>query len=145
MSDGINLSTVQGCQAELETCANGLAYLDHWWSRILDELDKAEGAWETIEATAAAQARGPDDKHLTATEIKGRITAWVDNVTDATEKRDRVREMRRIKAKVERYFRSLEKRLSAAQTASKGHDALASGGGSGTDSAPFERPLARAA
>ena len=124
----IDLSNVHGCQAELETCANGLAYLDHWWCKVLDALDDAEKDWETVEATAAAQVRGVDT-HLTATEVKGRITLWIDEVKDASEKRDKVREMRRIKAKVERYFRSLEKRLSAAQTAQNGHAEIAKGGG----------------
>lgn len=124
----IDLSNVLSCQAELQRCSNGLAYLDHWWCAVLDEVDEAEQAWDTVEAKAAAEARN-GDKALTAVEVKGRITAAIDADEDASAARERLRNARSIKAKVERYFRSLEKRIGAAQSAQNGHGQLARGGG----------------
>lgn len=125
----ISLTDPQSCQAELERCSNGLAYMDHLYSQVLDALDEAEATWEAVEAEAAAAARTDAPKAATATEIRGLIHEWVSQRPSKAEAREKAREARRRKDKLDRFMRSLEKRLSAAQSAAKGHESLGRYGG----------------
>lgn len=124
-----NLSSgPHACQLELERCARGLAYLDHLYGRVLDDMDACRAEWDEVEAQAAIASRG-DAKALTATEVKARITQWVNKRPEARELRERLAAAERRKAKIERWMRSLEKRISAAQSALNGHEQLARYGG----------------
>lgn len=125
----IDLSTIQGCGQELEACSNGLAWMDHLWGDLLDSLDEAESTWEAKEAEAAELARADAPKAATATEIRALITKHVNATPSYRKALDEVREKRRQKAKLERWFRTAEKRISAAQSAQNGHDRLAKHGG----------------
>jgi hypothetical protein len=127
----IDLTTMQGCQNELQACSRGLAYMDHWWGALLDAKDEAESVWAAQELEAAALARADAPSGATATEIKALITKHVNATPSARKALDEVTEKRRQKEKLERWFRSLEKRQSAAQAARNGHEALAKYGGGG--------------
>lgn len=124
-----NLQDVFGCLREIEDCSCGLAYLDHVYGRTLDDLDAAEATWDTVEAEAAEKARADAPKAATATEIKAGITRYVDRHPSMREDREKVLKLRRKLAKVERWMRTLEKRLSAAQSANNAHDTLGRYGG----------------
>lgn len=126
----INLQNVHGCLEELETCSKGLAYLDHLYGKVLDDLHDFAVAWETTEAEAAAAARTAAPKAATAAEIKGLMTAWVDSKPAARMSRENLREAERRKAKLDRWMRTLEKRGGFAQSAQNGHALIDKGGGS---------------
>jgi Skp family chaperone for outer membrane proteins len=126
---GADFSNVNGCIEELQACNKGLVYLDHLYGRILDELAEAEQTWASVEADAAKAARDDAPKAATAVEIKGAMTEWVNNRPSASKARDAVQEARRRKEKIDRWIRSLEKRGNFAQSAQKGHEQLAKGGG----------------
>lgn len=121
----INLQNTHGCLAELEACSNGLAYFDHLYSRVLDQTREAEAVWESIEAEAAAAARDDARSGATAVEIKGLMTAWVDKRPSHSNARLLLRKLQADEAKLERFTRSLEKRMSAAQSAAKAHELIA--------------------
>jgi uncharacterized protein involved in exopolysaccharide biosynthesis len=116
---------------ELSDCSRGLAYLDHHYATTLDALDAAEATWDTVEAEAAEKARTDAPRAATATEIKGLITSYVDRHPSMREDREKVQAERRELAKIERWMRTLEKRMSAAQSALNGHDQLGRYGGGG--------------
>jgi hypothetical protein len=127
----VDLSSVHGCLRELEDCSKGLAYFDHLWGRVIDDLDKHRETVETYESEAARDVReGLPAKGATAAEVNAGINHWFQVRPDARKARDELREAERRKAKLERWFRTLEKRMSAAQTAQNGHDQLARHGGS---------------
>lgn len=128
-SFGSDLLSVQGCQQEIQDCSRGLAYLDHIFGIVLSNLDDAETTWNSVEADAAQCARADAPKAATAVEIKGGITRWVQAHPSALRDRENVLEWRRRLTKVERWMRTLEKRLSAAQSAQKGHEQLGRYGG----------------
>jgi hypothetical protein len=123
------LNDVFGCMKELSDCSRGLAYLDHHYAQTLDALDVAEATWNTVEAEAAEKARTDAPKAATAVEIRGLITSYVDRHQSKREDRERVQAERRELAKIERWMRTLEKRMSAAQSALNGHDQLGRYGG----------------
>jgi hypothetical protein len=125
----IDLSTIQGCGEELEACANGLAYMDHLWNDCIDAVDTHRETVDSYEADAAAEIRESLPKAATATEVKAAIHRWFERRPDARKARDNLREAERQKAKLERWFRTAEKRISAAQSAQNGHDRLAKHGG----------------
>lgn len=127
----IDLSNVHACQSEMQDCSRGLAYLDHIFGRAVDALSEAESTWDSVESDAAAKVREDAPKAATATEIKGAITAYVNARPPAREARDELTKARDRMAKVDRWMRSLEKRLSAAQSAQNGHQALGKYGGAG--------------
>lgn len=120
---------IPGCIRELEACNRGLAYLDHLYGRVLDELDEAEATWDSTEAKAARAARDDAPSGATATEIKGRIIEWVEARPSALQAREAVKEQRRRKDKIDRWMRSLEKRGGFSQSAQNGHDKLGKYGG----------------
>lgn len=127
---GPDISTgIPACQQELEVCKRGMATLDHLFGRILDDVDNHQQTWDSTEAEAARAARADAPKAATATEIKGLITEWVNKRPSAHEARESYRQALRRKEKVERWMRSLEKRMSAAQSAMNGHDSLGKYGG----------------
>jgi hypothetical protein len=125
----IDLKSLQGCQAELEACCNGLAWLDHLWGMAVDALSEAEDVWATVESDAAKAARDDAPSAATATEIRGLITAYVNRTPSARKAKDKLTEAKNERDKLERWMRTAEKRLSAAQTAARGHDALGRYGG----------------
>ena len=128
---GADFSNVHGCIAELQDCNRGLVYLDHLYGRILDELAEAEQTWASVESDAAKAARKDVPKAATAVEIKGAMTAWVNDRPSASQARNDVQEARRRKDKIDRWIRSLEKRGNFAQSAQNGHSLLTRGGGGG--------------
>lgn len=123
----IDLTSVFGCQSEIQDCSRGIAYLDHHFGAIVDELVDAELAYDLIEAKAAESAR--QSKSDTAAEINGRIALAIDSNPEWAKARDRVVLARKRKAKVDRWIKSLEKRQSAGQSALKGHEQIQRGGG----------------
>ncbi len=126
----IDLSNVHACQSEMQDCSRGLAYLDHLFGQIVDSLAAAQDEYDTIEAAISAGVRqGDDSKALTATEIKGRITAAFEESPAYREVRVKLTEARGRKTKIDRWMRSIEKRLGAAQSASNGHDQIGRYGG----------------
>jgi len=125
----IDLKTLHGCLEELESCSRGLAYFDHLYAICLDKLNEAEATMEAVRSEAAAAAREDAPKAATAVEINGRITHWINERPSASKARSTLREVETQKAKLDRWLRSLEKRLSAAQSARSGHESLARGGG----------------
>lgn len=124
-----DLLSIQGCIQEIENCNRGLAYLDHVFGTVLNKLDESETTWASVEAEAAEAARRDAPSGTTATEIKGGITRWVEQRPSKVEAREDAKRWRRRKEKVDRWMRTLEKRLSAAQSAQNGHDALGRYGG----------------
>jgi DNA repair exonuclease SbcCD ATPase subunit len=124
-----NLSTLHGCLEELEACSTGLTYFDHLFARVLDDLDQRRLTWESIEAEAAKAARQDAPKAATATEIKGLMTQYVERRSSHAKARDQLREAERRKEKIDRWTRTLEKRIGAAQSAKGIHEQLAEGGG----------------
>lgn len=127
--NGPNLQNIHGCVAELQDCSNGLVYFDHLWGRVLDDIDSREETYEAYESEAAEKVRSALPAAATATEVKAAINRYIERRSDAREARDQLKEARRRKAKLERWFRTLEKRQSAAQSAQNGHDRIARGGG----------------
>lgn len=127
----INLSNVHGCLTELQTCANGLAFLDHKFHEATQAVSRNEALMESIEARAAEWARQDAPKAATAAEIKGRMTRYINERTEDAKVRAELRSAKDLLAKVERYMRSLEKRIGAAQAARNGHELLAKAGGQG--------------
>lgn len=125
----MDLSNVHGCLQELEDCSRGLVYFDHLWGRVIDDLDKHRETVDTYESEAAENVRASLPKGATATEVKAGINHWFQVRPDARKARDELREAERRRAKLERWFRTLEKRQSAAQAARNGHELLARGGG----------------
>lgn len=116
----VDLSTPQACQVEFERCSSGLAYLDHLFTETLSAIGDAEEEWDKWESEAADAARNGDEK-LTATEIKGRITSYIENNESAKEAREVLRNLRTSRAQIERWYRSLEKRGGFAQSAANIH------------------------
>jgi hypothetical protein len=127
----IDLTTLHGCMTELEQTSRGLAYMDHLWGLMLDHLDEAEATWDAVKSEAATKARTDLPKAATAVEINAAITRYVNQRPSDVEARQRVLEKRRQKAKLERYFRSLEKRASSAASAKNVHEQLGKFGGNG--------------
>lgn len=125
----IDLSTVQGCQAELQTCARGLAWLDHLWGECIDSLSEAEAVMDAVEVEAAKAARQNCPDKATAAEIKAGMTAYVNARPSERKAADRLREARDTKEKIARWMRTAEKRMSGAQSALNGHQALGRYGG----------------
>jgi len=119
----IRLDTPEACRVELERCSSGLAWLDHAYSLARDAVDDAEQTYNAFEADAAVAARKQLGKGATATEVKGAITSWVLSNEHADSASIDLYKARAMLDKLERYFRSLEKRLGAAQSAAKQHDA----------------------
>lgn len=126
----MKLSDVHGCLQELEDCSRGLTYFDHLWGRVIDDLDKRQETVDSYESDAATEVRASLPRGATATEVRAAINHWFQVRPDARKARDELREAERRKTKLERWFRTLEKRSSAAQSAAKGHEQLARGGGS---------------
>ena len=124
-----DLSTWHGVLAELEDLSNGLLYFDHLYGQVLNDVDERKATYEAVESKAAAAARTDAPKAATATEINGRITEWINARPSARQALDDLREAERRKAKIERWVRSLEQRLKAAQTAKGIHEQLSHGGG----------------
>ena len=114
----IHLDTLVGCEQELERCTNGLAMFDHAFHLAVDKRDRAEDVWLDHEGIAAAEVA---TKGMTATELKGRIRAWVTEHPEAKKAREEYQAAERYLTKLDRYYRSLEKRASNAQTAQKRH------------------------
>lgn len=127
----MNLSNVHGCIQEIEDCSQGLAYFDHLWGRVIDDLDRRAETVDTYESEAAVEVRKSLPKAATATEVNAAINHWFQIRPDARKARDELREAKRRKVKLERWFRSLEKRQSGAQSAQNGHEQIARYGGGG--------------
>ena len=127
----IDLSNVHACQSEIQDCSRGLAYLDHLFSQAVDLVSEKETIWDSEESEALRAAREDAPKAATATEIRGLVTAHVNKRPSARKARDELRAAHDTKEKVERFMRSIEKRLSAAQSAMNGHQALGKYGGGG--------------
>ena len=123
----IDLQSVPGCHQELQDCANGMAYLDHLFGRVMDDLDRTRETWEAVEADAVREVRERVTKAATAVEVRGAVNDWIVNRADARDAREAYREAHRRKEKIERWMKTLEKRLSAAQTAHNGQLALRAG------------------
>jgi hypothetical protein len=124
-----DLSTLHGCLEELSACSTGLTYFDHLFHQVLDDLERHQLTWESIEAEAAKAARQDAPKAATATEIKGLMTQYVERRTSHAAARNALREAERRKEKIDRWTRTLEKRIGAAQSAKGIHEQLAEGGG----------------
>lgn len=135
----INLSNVLACVDELQTCANSLAILDHWFNASVDMLSDAEETWSAYESTAAAEVRPNLPKTATATEVRAAMNEWVRNRPDARKAWDHLREARKYKEKVERFIRTLEKRGGLAQSAKNGHESLAQHAGSANPDRQYPR------
>lgn len=129
--NGPNLQNVHGCIQELEDCTHGLAYFDHLWGRVIDDIDSRRERVESYESEAAKEVRLTLPKAATATEVNAAINHWFQVNPPARKARDEYREALRRKAKLERWFRTLEKRQSAAQNARNGHEQLSRYGGGG--------------
>ena len=127
--DEIDLSNPLACNAEIVACSRGLAYLDHMFGQIVDSLSEAEAVMETVESDAAKAARSDAPSAATAAEIKGLMTSWINARPSASQARTELRKAQDRKAKIDRWLRSLEKRMSAAQSALNGHQSLARYGG----------------
>lgn len=125
----IDLSNIHACQSEMQDCSRGLAYLDHIYGQVIDDLSACELNWNQAEAAAAKAVRMTIRKGATAAEVKGAIHDWITNVAYGPQARENLRKARDRKEKVDRWMRSLEKRLSAAQSAQNGHQALGKYGG----------------
>lgn len=125
----VSLTTIHGCLEELEAVSNGLLWFDHLYGQVLDDIDAKRVTWDSVEAEAAKVARAEIPKAATAIEVKGFITRYVEQRVSGVEARDQLREAERRKDKIERWVRSLEQRLKAAQTAKGIHEQLSHGGG----------------
>lgn len=125
----IDLQSIPGCMAEIEACSRGLAAMDHLYGRVLDDLADRRVTWEAIEVDAARSARDDAPRAATATEIRAGITAYVNRTPSASKARAELAEAENRKEKLDRWMRSLEKRMSGAQSAQNGHDKLAKYGG----------------
>ena len=123
----IDLQSVPGCHQELQDCANGMAYLDHMFGKVMDDLDRTRETWEAVEADAVREVRERVTKAATAVEVRGAVNDWIVNRADARDAREAYREAIRRREKIERWMKTLEKRLSAAQTAHNGQLALRAG------------------
>lgn len=119
-----NLSTTHGCLREFEDCSNGLTYFDHLFHLALDELDEAREGWEPWKAEGLDWARRSLGKGATAGELQSKLIEWAGRDQAATASLTRLREAERNKAKLDRFIASLEKRLTAAQSALRGHEQL---------------------
>lgn len=122
---------IPACIAELQYCKSALARLDHLYGRALDDLDETKRTWELVEAEAARAARDDAPSAATATEIRGRIAEYVERRPSARTARESYLSAVTRRDKLERWMRTFEHRLSAAQSAQNGHDRLARYGGGG--------------
>lgn len=125
----IQLNTLEGCERELTRCSNGLAWLDHAYHRAVDSCDHWDDIvdqWESQAAEGVHKRSG-----ITATELKGLITMWFLSNEDARQAREAQREAHKTMKKLERFYRSLEKRASNAQSAQKKHLGEGRYGGTG--------------
>lgn len=127
--NGPNLQNVHGCLRELEDCSHGIAYLDHLFGRVLDDLAERQATMENVESEAAIAARKDAPSAATAAEIKGLMTKWINERPSKAKAREELREAQRRKDKVDRWMRSLEKRGGFAQSAQNGHEQIARFGG----------------
>lgn len=116
----ILLDSVGHCRLELERCSTGLTFMDHTFTLARDHVDEAQAEYDGWEAEAAADAR-PSTGSITATEIKGRITVWIANNPDALASKRRLDAAKATLDKLARYYRTLEHRAGAAQSALKSH------------------------
>ena len=132
-------SDVHSCLHELEEVANGLAYLDHIYGQILDDLDRRTHEWELIEADAAEKVRDDLPERATATEVKAAITKLVESNEAWARAHYKFVEAKRRKAKCERWMRTLEKRGSFAQAARNGHEQIARFAGDATGEPQLRR------
>ena len=123
----IDLQTVPGCIEEIQNCSNGMAWLDHQFGKALDDIDRTRETWEAVESDAVREVRERVPKAATAVEVRGAVNDWIVNRADARAAREDHRAALRHREKVERWMKTLEKRLSAAQTAQNGQLALRAG------------------
>lgn len=114
----ILLDSPEECEKELMRSTNGLALLDHAFTLAVDARDAADELWEEYEAKASAEVAV---KGMTATELRGRIVAWVAERPDAVAARRQHRKAHSELEKVARYYRSAEQRATNAQAALKRH------------------------
>lgn len=122
---------IPACIAELEYCKRALARLDHLFGRALDDVDRAQAIWENIEAKASAHARSEVRKAATAAEVKGAMADYVNDRPEDVKVRGELRDANRRLEKLRRWQESFARRMSAAQTAQNGHEALGRYGGGG--------------
>ena len=123
----IRLDTPHGCREELERCANGIAELipRHTTLRLrLGDLDQELEIAEAIETAKQAA----DNARTTATDRKAQVIAAMDKTSAGDARRERYEVTAKLNV-LERRFRSLEKRLSAAQSALNDHQAEARSAG----------------
>lgn len=125
----LTLQNTHGCIDELEACSRGLTYADHLWAEVIDDLDNRQETFDSYESIAAKEIRLSLPSGATATEVKAAINEWFEKRPVERKARDELREAERRKVKLERFFRTLEKRIGSAQAARNGHELLAKAGG----------------
>lgn len=125
----IRLDSPIACRDELQTCSNEMAALLVDFTRLREAAGVVDEQWEVIEALAAAEVQ--PEKGETATAIKGRVVSWVLDHPELVLIRAATYELKAELEIVERRFRNYEKRMSAAQSALKDHDAEARNAGFG--------------
>ena len=125
----LTLQNLQGCLSELENCSRGLTYSDHIFSLVLDAIDETAETWATYEAEGREAVRTDYPKATTAGEKDAALHEWVLRHPSARKARDAHQEAVRRKSKVERFMRTMEKRIGSAQSAQNVHDRIARHGG----------------
>lgn len=119
MSSRIRLDTADACERELERCTNGMALLDHLYTQAREAIDEAEVAqaeWDAIAVKAVAPPKG-----MTVREIDSRVEGWYAENPEANEARKRLREIKADLDKIDRWFKTAEKRSTNASAAMKKH------------------------
>jgi hypothetical protein len=117
----VHLDSTASTRAELERCASGIAALTPEFTKLQEEMGVVEESLEIAEALATVKM-ADDHPKATATELKARVVKAVcDDETGTGKLYGRRSELRARLVVIDRRFRSLEKRLSAAQTAMNSH------------------------
>lgn len=123
----IRLDTPHGCREELERCANGIAELIPRHTTLRLRLGELDQELEIAEAIETAKQAG-DNPRTTATDRKAQVVAAIDKTPAGDARRERYEVTAKLDV-LERRFRSLEKRLSAAQSCLNDHQSEARSAG----------------
>lgn len=117
----IRLDTPTSCRDELQRCSNGIATLIPEYTKLREEKAAVDESLEVAEALATV-AIATDNLRITATELKARVVKTLyDDPMNSGKLSARRHELNARLEVIERRFRSLEKRLSAAQSALNDH------------------------
>lgn len=129
MSDKITLDNPIACRQELERCSNGMATLLTQYIRAREAQVEVKREVRVMESIAAEQCA---EKGITATEMRARMTLWL-HEEGLTQYQTAGEWLDADMDVLERRFRNLEKRQSAAQSALNDHQREAQFAGHGSD------------